>query len=418
MRPYPLSKSLPKSSISLFLLFISAFAAIYYIWLPKMEAEDISGASFFKDNNPSIWNISEVLQKRWPNSFSDCLNSKDISALYHTKSHTPYYSAIVQSIDFDRVDMEFDYSSNLMNCYCKKFGCGYISNPLDSSKIPKASHFYMGRWISMRDRHWHKGQWIFGADTDLVPVDFSRDYQKYLRVLEGRATVILHARRNHEVTASFVGFKTADRFAQCFHQHWISLGSIQGHNFDNGDLLQAILEIAAPDLYDRCVAFRNTDYAKFVNCFAEVYSIFMKAEKESNGTAVGPHGLPIKIYMPLEGMWRSYEGPVDTNSIWYPHGGYFNLLESDVFVHGYKGMGKFFGDQLDAYSCKLGKLRRLGPKKVWWGPEQTLQFARKCCYVKYRGCTVADAHSGVINICEQSKCSKLLYNGEIGAGYC
>ncbi len=373
-------------------------------------------------NKTSLWNISEEVQIRWPKSFLKCLDSdtNEIDSLYNSVNPAPHYSAIVQSIDYHRITKEFDSSTNLMNCYCKKFGCSAIINPIVSEKIANSSHFFVSRWISIRKRHWHKAEWIFGADTDLVPINFENNYQINIRKIEGRALVILHARRNHEVTASFVGFKTSDRFAQCFHHHWVSLGANPGPNSDNGDLLQLLLQIAAPNLYDKCTLMRAQNYDKFIECFSEIFGLFLKAETESplNG-GIGPYGVPIKIFMPLEGMWRSFEGQRPENGIVDGVQAHHHLLESDTFVHGFKHIGGFFGDNRDVYNCRLDRMNKLGPREIWWNSDQTLQLAKLCCFIKYRGCYRSNSsHIISDNICEKSKNCNDLYLGKIGTGLC
>ena len=241
--------------------------------------------------------------------------------------------------------------------------------------------------------------------------------------VQSRASVILHVRRNLEVTAALVGFNTNDGFAKCFLDYWIELGQTEGTNYDNGDLLQAVLDIMAPHLSRKCLPLRNTNYDAFKICFSEVYELLGNSKNTSaNYLGIGHGGVPIHIFMPLEGFWRSYEGPSTEKNI-VTENGFSNLFPSDVFAHGYKKMGAYLGQDIAQYNCNSSMPVRVGmnQKGLWWNESKVLQFAQRCCYVKYPGCfkAVNSTTSAAENVCEsQEACAANATKGHGGGtGY-
>ena len=129
-------------------------------------------------------------------------------------------------------------------------------------------------------------------------------------------------------------------------------------------------------------------------------------------------GLPIKVFMPLEGFFRQYEGARHKE---HPEKLEYNLVPSDVFVHGYKKIGTLFGQFDSVYHCdsdyydgSLNNVRgkmptKLGSSDMWWNETELLKFASECCLVKYPGCfrsNITDLGANLTdsNICMNSRC--------------
>jgi len=352
------------------------------------------------------WNISKSIIDLWPKNFQQCMNTPDLT------KRRPFEAgslSIIQSLSLGRENEEYDEATNLMACYCRIHGCQAHQNSVDHKRYPYHKRFFTSRWRSVKERFWNSSEWIFGADSDLVPVSFERDIVKeYLSEISPRASVILHARRNREVTASFVGFKSHDKFANCFFEYWNYLGAWAGVNSDNGDLLQAVLEIVFPHLIvgGRCQDNRLLNYYQYMECFGEMFNSFVDSEGSiTNSTpsnvGIGPYGVPIKVFMPLEGFWRQYEGPYHKSS---PENVELHLLETDTFVHGYKKIGGLFGANDTYYHCDEGSMpKRLGDTDMWWGSDQVLQFASDCCLIRYRGCI--QPKNGTMNDLRTNACA-------------
>lgn len=355
---------------------------------------------------PQDWNISRSIVDMWPKNFKQCMDKPDSSK---SRSFEPGSLTIVQSISLGREDIEFDQATSLTACYCKRHGCHAHQNSVNHNRYPRNKHFFSSRWKTIKERFWNSAEWVFGADSDLIPVNFERNVVKeYLSPVSDRATVILHARRNREVTASFVGFKSHDKFANCFFDYWNYLGAWAGVNYDNGDLLQAVLEIVFPHLIigGKCQDNRLLNYYQYMECFGEMFNAFVESEAAIlNSTApnigLGPFGVPIKVFMPLEGFWRQYEGPYHNSS---PENVELHLLDTDTFVHGYKKIGALFGKNDTIYHCDDSTMpARLGEPEMWWSPLRLLQFATECCLVAYNRC-IQSINGSDVNICSSDKC--------------
>jgi hypothetical protein len=99
------------------------------------------------------------------------------------------------------------------------------------------------------------------------------------------------------------------------------MGESPEKNFDNGDLLQLMLELLAPDLAEACKRKRLNYDAAFVPCFAQLYQRVIDGKTEK---------MPLKIIFPMEGFLRSFEG---TDEDKHPLGAR-SCVENDIFLHG------------------------------------------------------------------------------------
>lgn len=365
--------------------------------------------------------VDPALVSQWPQSFRSCLRTNISSDIPPSKK---YKIAIVQSIATDHVQPEFDYATAITRCYCKKYGCMLAQNVIDP-KFYKRHHF-CARWQSIKERFWDAADWVFGADTDLVPVNFARNFTAFVEQAEqDGASIIFHVRRTDEVAASFVGFKTSDVFVSCFLDYWYSTGQKNPrYNSDNGDLMIALMQILNPAVYKACDKLRDLDYNKFMNCMNRVYNVYNSIERSTsdiqhantstsklNYTAKGAEGWkpPIRIFMPMEGVWRQFLGPGPVDS------GFHSMMQSDWFLHGHKQIGRL-SITPSLYRCDstANQLSRIGNASLWYSDRQTFNFAYHCCHWHYPGCVDASG----FNICRNAThCQQDVY-GLTGAGIC
>ncbi|KAG1660834.1 hypothetical protein FOA52_008945 [Chlamydomonas sp. UWO 241] len=361
----------------------------------------------------------DALVVEWPAKFQECMfrrgGVRPSSAAKDEASKPLHYLSIVQSIGADHVSEEYDLATSLMRCYCKRHGCSAVQNVLTTSHVfyPKALHFFSQRWTSILERHWGSGEWLVGADSDAVPVNFTRSLPDFFRAAEAEgAAVVLHARRNYEVAASMVGVKTDSPFATCFVEQLAGMGQEIRTNQDNGDLLTLVLQLAAPDLHAECNPIRDNDYESFTRCFVQVYARFNEATANRYpGGGPGPGGIPLRVFMPMAGVWRSYEGP---NPGWGgvgpspSHDGFFHMVPGDLIVHGFKHMGGLLTSER-LYRCSdndvaAGWPAHLGDPSLWYSQDQALDLAMTCCYWSYPGCGSAENGGG--NMCrDQARCA-------------
>jgi hypothetical protein len=314
--------------------------------------------------------------------------------------------AVVQSRPASRSYSELDLSSSLMHCYARRHGGLAFTNVVNEDHFSQT--FYTARWLMLRDRYWHEAEWVMGADGDILPVGFDNSIVDYL----GRhpdADVLLNMRENGEVHASMVAFRTRSPFARCFIDAWIEWGDTNGRNMDNGDLLELTLQVLDPELYEKCHPLREPSYGDFVLCFTQLYPRIQGGQTRR---------VPLKVLWPFETFSRSLYREDE------------KCFHSDLFVHGLSIIlprDEYFDDYL--YSCEKYPPDSLLPacyKKKYVNPEETLQYAMKCCYWHYPGCLV-DGH----NFCrEQPHCEQSLgqyhgilthglYDGQLGTpGLC
>ena len=166
-----------------------------------------------------------------------------------------------------------------------------------------------------------------------------------------------------------------------------------------------VFKLVAPELVEKCQDYRLLNYYQYMQCFGGVYNRFTDAERDNfdhpdPNMGLGPFGLPIKIFMPLEGFFRQYEGPLHRE---HPEKIEHHLVPSDLFVHGYKRIGTLFGSNNSVYHCngsffeqsaqeKPVKIPeglmplRLGEPGMWWNDTELLDFAKECCLVRFPGC--------------------------------
>ena len=343
--------------------------------------------------------------------------------------------------DYDYVqDDEFDYATSMMACYCHKYNCQAHQNSVDTSKYSEHKSFFTARWRSIKERFWDSSEWVFGMDTDLVPINFDKDVKDFIKDVTDRASVIIHARRNMEIVASPLGFKTHDKFANCFFERFNTIGRFPQSNYDNGDIIETVFRLVAPEMMGKCEDYRLLNYQLWIQCFADhVYAKFTEAEMEhenhvDKNVGIGPYGLPIKIFMPMEGFYRQYEGPLHVE---HPDIAEYNVLPSDVFIHGYKRIGHLFGQNDSIYHCgrpyydnygnrkKYDPTLHIAPQEMYWSQEQVLNFTKRCCLIKYHGCVKNEAKmlplqerlKKVNNICLSERCQRDATHGLSGVGF-
>ena len=207
----------------------------------------------------------------------------------------------------------------------------------------------------MRARYWHLADWVIGIDSDLIPVNFNASLLDYLEPPppSAEADVVLHVRRNGEVLAGCVAFRTQSSFALCFVEAWVGEMQAPFPNGDNGDLLRLLHHLVFPSPHgdeacSDCSIINHDQYnAKYYTCFAR--TVLKKSLTEAGLLPAGvpPGGIlkrgiqllgfPIRLYFPYTGFFGCLEkfvpnDPADCGT----------CVPSDVFVHGYKRLGTAF----------------------------------------------------------------------------
>jgi hypothetical protein len=80
----------------------------------------------------------------------------------------------------------------------------------------------------------------------------------------------------------------------CFLRLWNGRGLRERWNWDNGDLLSTLLEVAAPDLQKGCEPLRDSQHEAFKDCFSKAHPRLLLLNRY----------MPITILPPLGGFWK------------------------------------------------------------------------------------------------------------------
>jgi hypothetical protein len=143
--------------------------------------------------------------------------------------------------------------------------------------------------------------WILILDSDTVVANLDNSMDRFL---DGPHHIMLTLRPNLEIISGAVGVRTTD-FGRCFLQRWVNLMISQelmnrNRNMDNGALLLTVAELLDPELAKQCNKAPNRygNYFIFMSCWEALYSKFVQLANRVD--------LPIRVYPPLGGFWRSH----------------------------------------------------------------------------------------------------------------
>lgn len=239
-------------------------------------------------------------------------------------------------------------------------------------------HFFTRRWAGiLASSVWKEHQWVLGIDGDTIPRGLDVSFDPFLASSQD---IILHARLNGEVEASAVMMKTTP-FAECFLRTWVSKGYYTETiaNWDNGDLLQTVLDFAHPAHARACHHIRALSartkgkahkYEDFIKCFGELHAELLVLHQY----------MPIKVFPPFaNGFLRVQDGVSIMNKsdseLTRGEAMYRTCWPHELILHGYKRLGQ------DVWNVEEG---RAVCQEV--SAEKRLEVADICCLVHYPGC--------------------------------
>lgn len=278
--------------------------------------------------------------------------------------------AIVVSISPDRAsDIELAHATDNMKQYAEKHGYTFY---LATSQTSSLVHFFSARWLDLvTSKVWQQHEWVLHLDGDSIFLDFNKTFDAYTTAPQD---IFLQIRLNKEVTAAAVLMRTSP-FAECFLRLWGGKGLHGRANWDNGDLLSSLLEFAAPDTAAVCEDARARDYDTFIECFSETHQRLLMLS----------HFMPIVVFPPLAGFWKSLEGLQD-DDFERRSPEHFKLLmrcwSSDFIGHGSKSIGTW------AWSAREDK-NGSAPNCLYNTPKEELMLAQQCCLWHFPGKVVS-----------------------------
>jgi hypothetical protein len=257
----------------------------------------------------------------------------------------PHKLAIVMSAgDTRRDNVELQRTSAAWEAYAQHNQYTFEMIWLPERPTPESGdmHFFTRRWAAiLASSAWKQHQWVMGIDGDTLPRAMNATLEPYFSLPED---VVLHARMNGEVAAAAVLLRTS-AFAECFLRTWVAKGYYVNTvaNWDNGDLLQTVLEFAAPAHAKACQHMRTLavrsmgkvqSYSDYIMCFSETHTALLELHMH----------MPIRVFAPLQGFLRFHEGKSDMDKPESEINNYEAMhlycWPGDVVLHGYKRLGQ------------------------------------------------------------------------------
>ena len=274
---------------------------------------------------------------------------------------------IVVTVSPDRIsDAELGHATDNIRRYAEKWGYSFH---IETAQATTLFHFMNARWLALiTSPVWQRHEWILHLDGDSIIVGFNKSLEAFTASSEH---MYMQIRENKEVTGAVQLMRTTP-FSECFLRYWNSKGLIWEDNMDNGDLLAALLDFAAPDLAESCNPLRlHHEYDAYIGCFSQAHARLLSLQRY----------MPITFMAPLAGFWKSLEGLHDPG-FQERSPTMFKLLmrcwSSDFIAHGSKTIGTW------AWWARPDQ-NALAPHCVYNTPEEELQLARDCCLWHFPG---------------------------------
>lgn len=271
---------------------------------------------------------------------------------------------------------------------------------VNKMKAVAPSEFFHTRHADVLHKYLPHFQQVMHIDADSLVLNIDRPLTVYLAA---SADVQLHLHESGEVTASNYIVKNSI-YGKCFLRYWsrfragdelpFSLGSLRYEtlNFDNGDLMAAVMNAVSPSAFASCMAeigaSEESTIRQYSNPYLELHvecwkRIFMDAYTNPTRHATEiSEGL--KIYLPRESYWRTFARK-GRFGLWWDQlfGSCFE--HSDIIGHGWKAMPReLWGGN---HSCPAISGNN-GHNEVceWVSKALELELARKYCLWKSPVC--------------------------------
>lgn len=260
-------------------------------------------------------------------------------------------------------------------------------------------------------------------DADSLVLNMNRSMSEFLSAGH-QYDVHLHVHESGEVTASNYIVKNS-HYGKCFLQYWgdirppapypespahsLNKLTYSTLNFDNGDLMAALMNLISPRRFLQCMAavgrMSEARMKSFHNPYLQVHiecwkRMLVPKSYNTSGFVKDP-GRPIateralRIYLPREGFWRTFARKGRFGTWWDQLFGSC-FITSDVIGHGWKAMPRvLWGNSTcpnDDHSAGSLQVRVDSPgynnKCDWLSPEDELRIARIYCLWKSPICVL------------------------------
>lgn len=303
--------------------------------------------------------------------------------------------AIVISATEDWIQSHHDgmelVKSNLQ-CYADTHHYTFIMNVLNPMS---EAEFYFQRHVSIFHDILPKYQAVLHLDADSLVLDMSKSLDRFLNMSQN---IFFHLHENGEVAASTYLVKNMPE-VYCFGSLWMSIGAsglsssanssallyYDTLNFDNGNLMYAIISALNYQSYRKCISaiyftqpadfdvMSNIYHQTVVECWIQGLGHLEKSVKRAFPQ--------MKLFFPREGYWRT-QGKQGRFGEWWDELFYYCSPSTDIIGHGWKAMARTFWTH---NSCDIPANRRGNGKSTkctWLTPAQERQLASKHCLWK------------------------------------
>mmetsp|Transcript_16882 Transcript_16882/g.16958 ORF Transcript_16882/g.16958 Transcript_16882/m.16958 type:complete len:547 (-) Transcript_16882:108-1748(-) len=341
--------------------------------------------------------------------FQQCLLSNTTRKTASPTGHLPLL-AIVMSVTSSWASSHrtgLHATTSNFRCYAAAHNYTFILNELPP--MP-SSVFFSQRHVTVLEQYLPYYQHVLHVDADSLVLNLSRSLDSFLSAPQD---VQLHLHENGEVTASIYLIRNTV-YSRCFMRLWAqwapphtpvqhtrhSLITYNTLNYDNGDLVSALLELIDPHRARHCSRTMIASNGSTNPYLDSVVRCFRSLSPGLSDTLrrVAPQ---IRIYLPREGFWRTHARRGRFGRWWdelygscYP--------SSDVIGHGWKAMARSFWsvnqvktaveqtDNIDSSLCNITEIhsgRGGNPRCMWLSRQQELRVVNHFCAWKSPACT-------------------------------
>lgn len=280
-----------------------------------------------------------------------------------------------------------------------------------------ANKFFHERHSEVLQKYLPRFQYVMHIDADSLVLNMNQPLDRFMNGLD----VQLHLHESGEVTASNYLVKNS-LYGRCFLQYWANFKANIGVereltrydtlNYDNGDLMAAVMNLFSPKEFVECMSFIGSMSDNQINRFPNPYlQLHIECWKHMHdhtiGGALAYEGVQdttkgLRVYFPREGYWRTH-ARTGRFGLWWDQLFGSCYKSSDIIGHGWKAMPrKMWGGN---HSCPEfiahgtgSNYQDAGYNKIcnWLSTEQELDIARRFCL---RHSPVCSNHDDSGNAC-------------------
>ena len=296
------------------------------------------------------------------------------------------------------------------NCYAKIHNYSFILNIINDMTI---GEFFYYRHKIVVSKYLPLYQHILHLDADSLVLNLSRSLDSYL---SSPQHVHLHLHENGEITASAYLIRNS-KYSRCFMRYWADwspphkeysfnsksyFNSFNTLNYDNGDLVAAMIELLDDTYARNCSISLDPPYASN-NPYLDTVVQCLKPLLPNIHAYLARTAPLIRVYLPREGFWRTHSKR-DRFSWWDPLLGSC-YPSSDVIGHGWKAMARTMWNK--SMQCDVNAARRgagANPNCHWHNVSVERALVKYYCAWKSPACLVRQRRKDTLLADTENEC--------------